>query len=164
MPRCKRCKTDYPDEKLFCPKCGAPNLETRGSATSTTQDTAGGSGSGRMERRAATGGLFAMPLPFAVVVIGLLLNPALQNWIFRIYMFVSAPLGIDAGNPPKILVWTMTYIPSSTAMFIVLITLGASVLRHRGSPLLRAAAVAVMAFTAISLFTSLSNYIRFVSM
>ena len=90
MARCGRCGTIYNDGARYCPKCGEPERAERGLFRAPRPDSSprGENDEGTRKRR---GGIFSVPLPFAVLVVGILMNPAVPQWIFKIYLHARAP-------------------------------------------------------------------------
>ena len=83
MARCGRCGTIYNDGARYCTKCGEPERAERGLFRAPRPDSSprGENDEGTRKRR---GGIFSVPLPFAVLVVGILMNPAVPQWIFKI--------------------------------------------------------------------------------
>ena len=163
MARCGRCGTIYNDGARYCPKCGEPERAERGLFRAPMPDSSSGgeSGGGTQKQR---GGIFSVPLPFAVLVVGILMNPAVPQWIFKIYLHASAALGLDASSPSRAAIWAMSYAPSAVGMCVACAVLESSIRRHRGSRLLRIAAVVIFMLTLISLVSTLTNSLKYISL
>ena len=162
MARCRRCGTIYNDGARYCPKCGEPERVERGLFRAPRPDSSPEceTDSGERKRR---GGIFSVPLPFAVLVAGILMNPAVPQWIFKIYLHASAALGLDASSPSRAAIWAMSYAPSLCGMCAACAVLASSTRRHRGSRLLRFAAVVIFMLTLISLVSTLTNSLSYIS-
>ena len=163
MARCGRCGTIYNDGARYCPKCGEPERAERGLFRAPCPDSSpeGETYGGAQKRR---DGIFSVPLPFAVLVVGILMNPAVPQWIFKIYLHASAALGLDASSPSRAAIWAMSYAPSLCGMCAACAVLASSVRRHRGSRLLRFAAVVIFMLTLISLVSTLTNSLKYISL
>ena len=163
MARCRRCGTIYNDGARYCPKCGEPERVERGLFRAPMPDSSSGgeSGGGAQKRR---GGIFSVPLPFAVLVAGILMNPATAQWIFKIYLFAAPALGLDASSPSRAAIWAMSYAPSAVGMCVACAVLESSIRRHRGSRLLRIAAVVIFMLTLATLFSTLVNSFKYISL
>ena len=160
MARCRRCGTIYNDGARYCPKCGEPERAERGLFRAPRPDSSPG-GENDEGTRKRSGGIFAVPLPFAVLVVGILMNPAVPQWIFKIYLHASAALGLDASSPSRA---AMSYAPSLCGMCAACAVLASSTRRHRGSRLLRFAAVVIFMLTLISLVSTLTNSLKYISL
>ena len=162
MARCRRCGTIYNDGASYCPKCGEPERAERGLFRAPRPDSSfsGETDEGARKRR---GDIFSVPLPFAVLVVGILMNPAVPQWIFRIYLHASAALGLDASSPSRAAIWAMSYAPSLCGMCAACAVLASSTRRHRGSRLLRFAAIVIFMLTLISLVSTLTNSLSYIS-
>ena len=162
MARCGRCGTIYNDGARYCPKCGEPERAERGLFRAPRPDSSPGgkNDEGTLKRR---GGIFSVPLPFAVLVVGILMNPAVPQWIFKIYLHASAALGLDASSPSRAAIWAMSYAPSLCGMCAACAVLASSVRRHKGSRLLRFAAVVIFMLTLAALFAELASFFAFIS-
>lgn len=162
MARCGRCRTIYNDGARYCPKCGEPERAERGLFRAPRPDSSprGENDEGTRKRR---GGIFSVPLPFAVLVVGILMNPAVPQWIFKIYLHASAALGLDASSPSRAAIWAMSYAPSLCGMCAACAVLASSTRRHRGSRLLRFAAVVIFMLTLISFVSTLTNSLSYIS-
>ena len=163
MVRCRRCGTIYNDGARYCPKCGEPERVERGLFRAPMPDSSSGgeSGGGAQKRR---GGIFSVPLPFAVLVAGILMNPATAQWIFKIYLFAAPALGLDASSPSRAAIWAMSYAPSAVGMCVACAVLESSIRRHRESRLLRIAAVVIFMLTLATLFSTLVNSFKYISL
>ena len=163
MARCRRCGTIYNDGARYCPKCGEPERAERGLFRVPRPDSSpGGETEGGEQKR--RGGIFSVPLPFAVLVVGILMNPATAQWIFKIYLFVAPALGLDASSPSRAAIWAMSYAPSAVGMCVACAVLESSIRRHRGSRLLRIAAVVIFMLTLATLFSTLVNSFKYISL
>lgn len=162
MARCRRCGTIYNDGARYCPKCGEPERAERGLFRAPRPDSSlsGENDEGARKRR---DGIFSVPLPFAVLVVGILMNPAVPQWIFKIYLHASAALGLDASSPSRAAIWAMSYAPSLCGMCAACAVLASSMRRHRGSRLLRFAAVVIFMLTLISFVSTLTNSLSYIS-
>ena len=162
MPRCGRCGTIYSEGARYCPKCGEPERAERGLFRAPRPDS---SPAGEIEEiaRKQRGGFFSVPLPFAVFVAGILMNPAVPQWIFKIYLFAAPALGLDASSPSRAAIWAMSYAPSAVGMCVACAVLESSIRRHRGSRLLRFAAVVIFMLTLISFVSTLTNSLSYIS-
>ncbi len=162
MARCRRCGTIYNDGARYCPKCGEPERAERGLFRAPRPDSSfsGENDEGARKRR---GDIFSVSLPFAVFVAGILMNPAVPQWIFKIYLHASAALGLDASSPSRAAIWAMSYAPSLCGMCAACAVLASSTRRHRGSRLLRFAAVVIFMLTLISLVSTLTNSLSYIS-
>lgn len=162
MPRCGRCGTIYSEGARYCPKCGEPERAERGLFRAPMPDSSssGESSGGAQKRR---GGIFSVPLPFAVLVAGILMNPAVPQWIFKIYLFAAPALGLDASSPSRAAIVAINYAPSLCGMCVACTVLAASMRRHRGSRLLRFAAVVLFMLTLAALFAELTSFFAFIS-
>lgn len=163
MARCGRCGTIYNDGARYCPKCGEPERAERGLFRAPRPDSSprGENDEGTRKR---SGGIFAVPLPFAVLVVGILMNPAVPQWIFKIYLHASAALGLDAYSPSRAVIVAINYAPSLCGMCMACTVLAASMRRHRGSRLLRFAAVVIFMLTLIPLVSTLTNSLKYISL
>ena len=162
MPRCGRCGTIYGEGARYCPKCGEPERAERGLFRAPRPDSpTEGEIEGSARRR--RGGVFTVPLPFAVLVVGILMNPAVPQWIFKIYLHASAALGPDASSPPSAVMWAICYAPSIIGMCAAAAVLAASVRRDKSSRLLRFAAVVIFMLTLISFVSTLANSLKYIS-
>ena len=162
MARCRRCGTIYNDGARYCPKCGEPERAERGLFRAPRPDSSP-EGETYGDERKRRDGLFSVPLPFAVLVAGILMNPATAQWIFRIYLHASAELGLDASSPSRAAIWAMSYAPSLCGMCAACAVLASSMRRHRGSRLLRFAAVVLFMLTLAALFAELASFFAFIS-
>ena len=119
MPRCGRCGTIYSEGARYCPKCGEPERAERGLFRAPRPDS---SPAGEIEEiaRKQRGGFFSVPLPFAVFVAGILMNPAVPQWIFKIYLFAAPALGLDASSPSRAAIVAINYAPSLCGMCVAL--------------------------------------------
>lgn len=158
MPRCGRCGTTYSDGARYCPKCGQPEEPAKGlfAAPRPSFDKRRAE-DGRARRG---GGFFAVPLPFAVIAAGLLLNPAVRVWLLKAYFYAVQAVS-PAYSPNPRAVWTLSYVPGFVSMFSVMLVLGASVLRDGSSRLLRAAAVLLLMLTAVTLAEEVSKFFQY---
>ena len=163
MPRCGRCGTIYSEGARYCPKCGEPERAERGLFRAPRPDS---SPAGEIEEiaRKQRGGFFSVPLPFAVFVAGILMNPAVPQWIFKIYLFAAPALGLDASSPSRAAIVAINYAPSLCGMCVACTVLAASMRRHRGSRLLRIAAVVIFMLTLATLFSTLVNSFKYISL
>lgn len=163
MVRCRRCGTIYNDGARYCPKCGEPERVERGLFRAPRPDSSpeGETDGGERKRR---GGIFSVPLPFAVLVAGILMNPATAQWIFKIYLFAAPALGLDASSPSRAAIWAMSYAPSAVGMCVACAVLESSIRRHRGSRLLRIAAVVIFMLTLATLFSTLVSSFKYISL
>ena len=141
MARCRRCGTIYNDGARYCPKCGEPERAERGLFRAPRPDSSPGGENDEGTRKRSDGIFFSVPLPFAVLVVGILMNPATAQWIFKIYLHASAALGLDASSPSRAAIWAMSYAPR----------------------LLRFAAVVIFMLTLISLVSTLTNSLSYIS-
>lgn len=164
MARCRRCGTVYNDGARYCPKCGEPERAERGLFRAPRPDSSPGGENDEGARKRRDGLFFSVPLPFAVLVAGILMNPAVPQWIFKIYLHASAALGLDASSPSRAAIWAMSYAPSLCGMCAACAVLASSVRRHRGSRLLRFAAVVIFMLTLISLVSTLTNSLKYISL
>lgn len=162
MARCGRCGTIYNDGARYCPKCGEPERAERGLFRAPRPDSSPG-GENDEGARKRRGGIFSVPLPFAVFVAGILMNPAVPQWIFKIYLFASPALGLDAYSPSRAVIVAINYAPSLCGMCMACTVLAASMRRHRGSRLLRFAAVVLFMLTLAALFAELASFFAFIS-
>ena len=162
MARCRRCGTIYNDGARYCPKCGEPERAERGLFRAPRPDSSPG-GENDEGTRKRRDGIFSVPLPFAVLVVGILMNPAVPQWIFRIYLHASAALGLDASSPSRAAIWAMSYAPSAVGMCVACAVLESSIRRHRESRLLRIAAVVIFMLTLISFVSTLTNSLSYIS-
>lgn len=162
MARCGRCGTIYNDGARYCPKCGEPERAERGLFRAPRPDSSPG-GENDEGARKRRGGIFSVPLPFAVLVVGILMNPAVPQWIFKIYLHASAALGLDASSPSRAAIWAMSYAPSLCGMCAACAVLASSTRRHRGSRLLRFAAVVLFMLTLAALFAELASFFALIS-
>ena len=162
MARCRRCGTIYNDGARYCPKCSEPERAERGLFRAPRPDSSprGENDEGTRKR---SGDIFAVPLPFAVFVAGILMNPAVPQWIFKIYLFAAPALGLDASSPSRAAIWAMSYAPSLCGMCAACAVLASSMRRHRGSRLLRFAAVVIFMLTLISFVSTLTNSLSYIS-
>ena len=162
MARCGRCGTIYNDGARYCPKCGEPERAERGLFRVPRPDSSPGGETEGGERK-RRGGFFSVPLPFAVLVAGILMNPAVPQWIFKIYLFASPALGLDAYSPSRAVIVAINYAPSLCGMCMACTVLAASMRRHRGSRLLRFAAVVLFMLTLAALFAELASFFALIS-
>lgn len=162
MPRCGRCGTIYSEGARYCPKCGEPERAERGLFHAPRPDSSPGGETDGGERK-RRGGILSVPLPFAVLVVGILMNPAVPQWIFKIYLHASAAFGLDASSPSRAAIWAISYAPSLCGMCVAAAVLASSVRRDRGSRLLRFAAVVIFMLTLISLVSTLTNSLSYIS-
>lgn len=162
MARCRRCGTVYNDGARYCPKCGEPERAERGLFRAPRPDSSPRGENDEVTRKRSD--IFAVPLPFAVLVVGILMNPAVPQWIFKIYLHASAALGLDASSPSRAAIWAMSYAPSLCGMCAACAVLASSTRRHRGSRLLRFAAVVIFMLTLATLFSTLVNSFKYISL
>ena len=162
MARCRRCGTIYNDGARYCPKCGEPERAERGLFRAPRPDSSPRGENDEVTRKRSSD-IFAVPLPFAVLVVGILMNQAVPQWIFKIYLHASAALGLDASSPSRAAIWAMSYAPSLCGMCAACAVLASSTRRHRGSCLLRFAAVVIFMLTLISLVSTLTNSLSYIS-
>ena len=162
MARCRRCGTIYNDGARYCPKCGEPERAERGLFRAPRPDSSP-SGKNDEGARKLRGGIFSVPLPFAVLVVGILMNPAVPQWIFKIYLFAAPALGLDASSPSRAVILAINYAPSLCGMCMACTVLAASMRRHRGSRLLRFAAVVLFMLTLAALFAELASFFALIS-
>ena len=162
MARCRRCGTIYNDGARYCPKCGEPERAERVLFRAPRPDSSpeGETDGGERKRR---GGIFSVPLPFAVLVAGILMNPAVPQWIFKIYLFAAPALGLDASSHSRAVIVAINSAPSLCGMCMACTVLAASMRRHRGSRLLRFAAVVLFMLTLAALFAELASFFAIIS-
>ena len=163
MPRCGRCGTIYSEGARYCPKCGEPERAERGLFRAPRPDS---SPAGEIEEiaRKQRGGFCLRASAFAVFVAGILMNPAVPQWIFKIYLFAAPALGLDASSPSRAAIVAINYAPSLCGMCVACTVLAASMRRHRGSRLLRIAAVVIFMLTLATLFSTLVNSFKYISL
>ena len=82
MARCGRCGTIYNDGARYCPKCGEPERAERGLFRAPRPDSSPGGENDEVTRKRSSD-IFAVPLPFAVLVAGILMNPAVTAVDFQ---------------------------------------------------------------------------------
>ncbi len=146
MARCRRCGTIYTDGMRHCPKCGEPATDRGGifaaprpAAPKEEQTTE----SVPQQKRAQSS--LAIPLPFAVIVIGLLLNPAAHGWLSRICMFYK---------PPVHVFYALQFGLNCIGLVAVVTILDASRRAHRGGFLLKGIALILILLTIFGIADS----------
>lgn len=87
----------------------------------------------------------AIPLPFAVIVIGLLLNPAAHGWLSRICMICQ---------PPMHIFYALQFGLNCIGLVAVVTILDASRRAHRGGLLLKGVAVILILLTIFGMADS----------
>lgn len=146
MARCRRCGTIYTDGMRHCPKCGEPATDIGGifaaprpAAPKEEQTTE----SVPQQKRAQSS--IAIPLPFAVIVIGLLLNPAAHGWLSRICMIYQ---------PPVHIFYALQFGLNCIGLVAVVAILDASRRAHSGGRLLKCVAFILILLTIFGMADS----------
>lgn len=146
MARCRRCGTIYTDGVRHCPKCGEP-ATGRGGIFAAPRPTAPSEEQAPepapRQKRAQSS--LAIPLPFAVIVIGLLLNPAAHGWLSRICMICQ---------PPMHIFYALQFGLNCIGLVAVVTILDASRRAHRGGLLLKGVAVILILLTIFGMADS----------
>lgn len=153
MTRCRRCGTNYSDGMRHCPRCGEPEYGGNGAFAapcpgsakeSHTQDS--------LPQHKQAMGFMAIPLPFAIIVIGILLNPTLYGWLATVYYRLS--------TPPSHVIFALNYALHCISVITIITVLEASIRKHRGGRLLKVVASALILTTIFGLLDSLISIQR----
>lgn len=149
MARCRRCGTIYTDGMRHCPKCGEPATDRGGifaapRPTAPKEEQAEQVTEPAPQQKRAQSSL-AIPLPFAIIVIGLLLNPAAHGWLSRICMFYE---------PPVHIFYALQFGLNCIGLVAVVTILDASRRAHRGGFLLKGIAVILILLTIFGMADS----------
>ena len=147
MARCRRCGTIYTDGMRHCPKCGEL-AAGRGGAFAAPRPAADPKEEQAAEivpQQKPAQSPLAIPLPFAVFVIGLLLNPAAHGWLSRICMLCK---------PPAHIYYALHFGLNCAGLVAVVTILNASRRSHRGGFLLKVIAVILILLTIFGMADS----------
>lgn len=159
MARCRRCGTIYADGMRHCPKCGEPENDGKGvfAAPRPVVSQTGQNNDGAPKRKSSAGFL-DIPLPFAVIVVGLLLNPALQDLLMTFY-FEAVTLYVE--EPRHSVVLALSFVPNIIGMAVVAFVLEQSMRSRRKGTALKVAAAALFVLTTFAIINAMHRFVVF---
>ncbi len=159
MARCKRCGTVYADGMRHCPKCGEPENGGKGVfaapqpvASKTEQNNDGA------PKRKSPAVFWDVPPSFAVIVVGLLLNPALRDLLMTFYSEAAALCGAE---PRQSVLLAISFVPNLIGMAVVAIVLEQLIHSHRKGTALKVAAAALFVLTIFSIINAIHRFVEF---
>lgn len=159
MARCRRCGTIYADGMRHCPKCGEPENGVNGafaaprpavSQTGQNHDVA--------QKRKRPAGFLDLPLPFAVIVVGLLLNPALQDLLMTFYFEAST---LYSTKPRHSVVLALSFVPNIIGMAVAAVILEQAIHSRRKGTALKVAAAALIVLTIFAIINTIYRFAEF---
>lgn len=159
MARCRRCGTVYADGMRHCPKCGEPENGGKGvfAAPQPVVSQTGQNNDGAPKRKSPAV-FWDVPPSFAVIVVGLLLNPALRDLLITFYFEAAALCGAE---PRQSVVLAISFIPNIIGMAVVAIVLEQFIHSRRKGTALKVAAAALFVLTIFSIINAIHRFVEF---
>ncbi len=154
MTRCKRCGAIYSDGNWTCPERGYPGFQCGSGISGPSQGKASEETAFNETHKKRQSTFFTVPLPFAVVIVGVLLNPALPDVLMRLYLKVTADYVATQYQIVTAIGSLLRFI--STAVIITV--LDASMRSSRGKAALKFAAALLIMLTLFSMMANIQKF------